>query len=160
MKKSVSKTSVILQQDVDKVGKEGEVVQVSDGYARNYLFTRKLAVEAVGGALKNIQMRQALEERRSEKLLTQATHSASILEGKSVTITAKAGSENRLYGSITSGDIVEAISKTLGVTVDKRKIHMNDPIKTMGTFTVPIKLHRDVQVPITVEVVRAAPVAA
>lgn len=156
MKKLVSKMKVILQQDVDKVGKEGDIVQVSDGYARNYLFTRKLAVEAVGGALKNLQMRQALEERRSEKLLTQATHSAQVLEGKSVTISAKAGSENRLYGSITSQDIAEAISKTLGVTVDKRKIQMNDPIKSMGTFTVPIKLHRDVQVPLTVEVVRAA----
>lgn len=151
---------VILHQDVDKVGKEGEIVTVADGYARNYLFTRKLAVEAVGGALKNVQMRQALEERRSEKLLTQATQSAQALEGKSVTITAKAGSENRLYGSVTSQDIADAITKSLGVVVDKRKIQLNDPIKTMGTFTVPVKLHRTVQIPLTVEVVRAAVAAA
>ncbi len=145
---------VILHQDVEKVGKDGEVVNVSDGYARNYLFPRKLAVEAIGGALKNIQMRQALEERRSEKLLTQANQSAQALEGKSVTIEAKAGSENRLYGSVTSQDIADAITKSLGVSVDKRKIQLIDPIKAMGTYTVPIKLHRDVQVPVTVEVVR------
>ena len=153
---------VILNQDVSNVGKEGDVVMVADGYARNYLFTRKLAVEASGGALKNVQMRQALEERRSEKMLSQASESAQALEGKSVTIEAKAGSENRLYGSITSQDIADAISKMLGVTVDKRKIQLNDPIKSMGTFTVPVKLHRTVSVPLTVEVVRAdaAPAAA
>ena len=153
---------VILNQDVSNVGKEGDVVTVADGYARNYLFTRKLAVEASGGALKNVQMRQALEERRSEKMLSQASESAQALEGKSVTIEAKAGSENRLYGSITSQDIADAISKMLGVTVDKRKIQLNDPIKSMGTFTVPVKLHRTVSVPLTVEVVRAdaAPAAA
>lgn len=145
---------VILHRDVDKVGRDGEVVTVSDGYARNYLFPRKLAVEAIGGALKNIQLRQALEERRSEKLLTQANQSAQALEGKSVTIEAKAGSENRLYGSVTSQDIADAITKSLGVSVDKRKIQLIDPIKSMGTYTVPIKLHRDVQVPVTVEVVR------
>ena len=151
---------VILGQDVPNVGKEGDVVTVSDGYARNYLFTRKLAVEASGGALKNVQMRQALEERKSEKLLTQANESAQALEGKSVTIEAKAGSENRLYGSITSQDIADAVGKMLGVSIDKRKIQLNDPIKSMGTFTVPVKLHRTVQVPLKVEVVRAGAAAA
>lgn len=147
---------VILQQDIDKVGKEGEIVTVADGYARNYLFPRKLAVEAVGGALKNVQMRQALEERRSEKLRAQADQARERLEGKTVQIAARAGTGDRLYGSITAQDIADAIQAKLGVPVDKRKIQLRDPIKSMGTHTVPVKLHRDVSVPISVEVVKAA----
>lgn len=147
---------VILQQDIEKVGKEGEVLTVADGYARNYLLPRKLAIEAVGGALKNVQMKQALEERRGEKLKAQADQSAAQLEGKTVTITARAGAGDRLYGSITSQDIADAIQQNLGVTVDKRKVHLQDPIKAMGTFTVPVKLHREVSVPLTVQVVKAA----
>ena len=147
---------VILHQDIDKVGKEGEVVAVADGYARNYLFPRKLAVQAVGGALKNVQMRQAQEERRSEKLRTDAETSRTRLEGKTVQITARAGVGDRLYGSITAQDIAGAIQKSLGVAVDKRKVQLKDPIKAMGTHTVAVKLHRDIAVPVTVEVVREA----
>lgn len=147
---------VILQQDIVKVGKEGEVVTVADGYARNYLFPRNLAVQAVGGALKNVQMRQALEERRGEKLVAQANQAKNQIEGKTVTITAKAGTGDRLYGSITAQDIADAVKSSLGVAVDKRKIQLADPIKAMGSHTVPIKLHRDISVPLTVEVVRAA----
>jgi large subunit ribosomal protein L9 len=146
---------VILQQDIVKVGKEGEIVTVADGYARNYLFPRNLAVEASGGALKTVQLRQAQEEKRGEKLLAQATQAKEKLEGKTVTITAKAGTGDRLYGSITAQDIADAAQKSLGVAVDKRKIQMTDPIKSMGTHTVPVKLHRDITVPLTVEVVRA-----
>jgi large subunit ribosomal protein L9 len=147
---------VILQQDIEKVGRDGEVVTVADGYARNYLFPRKLAVEAVGGALKNVQMRQALEERRSEKLRTTAEQARTQLEGKTVAITARAGAGDRLYGSITAQDIAEAIRAKLGVTVDKRKVQLKDPVKTMGRHTVAVKLHRDITVPVTVEVVREA----
>ena len=146
---------VILQQDIKGVGAEGEVVSVADGYARNYLFPRKLAVEAVGGALKNVQMRQALEERRSERLRSQADQAAAQIEGKSVTISARAGAGDRLYGSITSQDIADAVKTSLNVTVDKRKIQMTDPIKAMGTYTIPVKLHREVTVPLNVQVVRA-----
>ncbi|HVK01906.1 MAG TPA: 50S ribosomal protein L9 [Armatimonadaceae bacterium] len=147
---------VIMQKDVDKVGKEGEVVSVADGYARNYLFPRALAVEATGGALKNVQMRQAQEEKRAESLKADADTAAAALEGKTIKIEARAGDGDRLYGSITTGDIAEAIKKSLSVAVDKRKIQLNDPIKAMGTHTVPVKLHRDVTVPVTVEVVKAA----
>ena len=146
---------VILQQDIEKVGREGEVVTVADGYARNYLFPRKLAVAAVGGALKNVQMRQALEERRSEKLRLQADQAATQLEGKTVKVPARVGANDRLYGSITAQDITDAIKSSLGVTVDKRKIQLADPIKAMGAYTVGVKLHRDVTVPVTVEVVKA-----
>lgn len=147
---------VILQQDIEKVGRDGEVVTVADGYARNYLFPRKLAVQAVGGALKNVQMRQAQEERRSEKLRTEAEQARTQLEGKTVEITARAGAGDRLYGSITAQDIAQAIRARLGVTVDKRKVQLKDPVKTMGRHTVAVKLHRDITVPVTVEVVREA----
>src|SRR4028119_844293 len=100
---------VILQQDIEKVGKEHEVVTVADGYARNYLFPRSLAVEAAGGALKNLQMRQALEERRTEKPRGQAEPAAAQIEGKKVTVSARAGAGDRLYGSITAQDIADAI---------------------------------------------------
>ena len=146
---------VILQKDVVKVGKEGEVVQVSEGYARNYLFTRGLAVEAAGGALKNLKTRLALEERKSEKLLAQAQHDQAALDGKTIKIIAKTGTGDRLYGSITTGDIVEVIKKELGVTVDKRKVLLMDPIKAIGTFHVGIKLHKDITVPVTIAVDKA-----
>jgi large subunit ribosomal protein L9 len=146
---------VILQKDVAKVGKEGEVVVVSEGYARNYLFTRGLAVEAAGGALKNLKTRQALEERKSEKLLAEAHAAQAALDGKTVKIIAKTGAGDRLYGSITSGDITDAIKKDLGVAVDKRKVLLLDPIKAIGTFHVDIKLHKDITVPVTVSVDKA-----
>ena len=146
---------VILQQDVAKVGAEGEVVTVSDGYARNFLLPRKLAVEAIGGALKNIQMRHALEERRTEKLKATADLNATALEGKTVKVPAKSGAGDRLYGSITAQDIADAIQNSLSVSVDKRKIQIQHPIKALGTFNVPIKLHREVTVPLTIEVVKA-----
>src|SRR5687768_5900360 len=96
---------VILQQDIVKVGKEGEVVNVADGYARNYLFPRSLAVEAKGGALKDVQRKQALEERRGAQLKTQADQAASKLDGKTVQVKARSGAGTHLYGSITSQDI-------------------------------------------------------
>ena len=113
-------------------------------------------MQAVGGALKNVQIRQAQEERRSEKLRTDAETSRTRLEGKTVQIPARAGAGDRLYGSITAQDIAGAIQKSLGVVVDKRKIQLKDSIKAMGTHTVAVKLHRDIAVPVTVEVVREA----
>lgn len=147
---------VILQKDIAKVGHEGEVVSVADGFARNYLFPRGLAVEAAGGALKAVQMRQVLEERRSEKLRTQAAAAQEKLDGKTVNIAARAGVGERLYGSITSADIAEAVQRQFGVAVDKRKVQLLDPIKALGAFPITIKLHRDISVPVTVQVTRAA----
>ena len=103
---------VILHKDVIKVGKDGDVVTVADGFARNYLFPRSLAVPATAGALKNITLRNALDERRSEKLRSNADQQAAALEGKSVTIPAKTGSGDRLYGSITAADVAGAIAST------------------------------------------------
>ena len=147
---------VILMQDIDKQGKQGEVISVADGFARNYLFPRKLAVEAAGGALKNLQQRQAQEERRTEKLRQDADRVAAILQDKTVTLTVKAGENQRLYGRVTAADIADAIEKTFAVKVDKRKIGLLDSIKSVGEYDVPVKLHRDVTVPLKVAVVAQA----
>lgn len=147
--------NVILQKDVAKVGKEGDVVAVADGYARNYLFPRGLAVSASGGALKSLEARQVAAERKNEALLAQAQKDQTALEGKTVKITGKAGAGDRLYGSITSGDIAEAVKSDLGVSVDKRKVLLLDPIRAVGTFHVDIKLHKDITVPVTVAVEKA-----
>ena len=147
---------VILMQDIADQGKQGDVINVSDGYARNYLFPRKLAVEAAGGALKNLQAKHALEERRAEKLLQQAEKTAEQLRDKTVTLPVRAGENNRLYGRVTAADIAEAAQKGLGVTLDKRKVGLIDPIKSVGEYEVPIKLHRDVTVPLKVAVVPQA----
>ena len=144
---------VILLQDIEHQGKQGEVVTVSDGYARNYLYPRKLAVEAAGGALKNLQSKHAQEERRTEKLLQEAERTAGQLNEKTVTLTVKAGENSRLYGRVTASDIAEAVARDLSVKLDKRKIGLLDPIKSVGEYEIPIKLHRDVTVPLKVAVV-------
>ncbi|MGO8670671.1 MAG: 50S ribosomal protein L9 [Capsulimonadaceae bacterium] len=147
---------VILLHDIDNQGKQGEVITVAEGYARNYLFPRKLAVEATGGPLKNLQIRHALEERRAEKLLHGATRTAELLADKVITLTVKAGANARLYGRVTSQDIAEAVDRDLHIKVDKRKVALIDPIKALGEYQVPIKLHRDLTVPIKVTVVAEA----
>ena len=147
---------VILMQDIADQGKQGDVVNVSDGYARNYLFPRKLAVEAAGGALKNLQAKHALEERRAEKMLQEAERTAEQLRDKMVTLPVRAGENDRLYGRVTAADIAEAAETTLGVKLDKRKVGLLDPIKALGEYEVPIKLHRDLTVPLKVAVVTAS----
>ena len=144
---------VILLQDIANQGKQGEVVTVADGYARNYLYPRKLAVEAGGGALKNLQAKHALEERRTEKLRQDADRTAETLNEKTITLTVKAGENSRLYGRITAGDIAEAVEREFSIKLDKRKVGLLDPIKAVGEYDVPIKLHRDVTVPLKVAVV-------
>jgi large subunit ribosomal protein L9 len=146
---------IILNKDVAKVGKEGEVVSVSDGYARNYLFPRALAREAAGSALKAHEHHRAAEEKKAAQLLSDAQKAQAALEGKTVTIKAKAGEGERLYGSITAADIADAVKSSAGVSVDKRKVQLLDPIKAVGTFHVPIKLHREIAVEVTVSVVKA-----
>ncbi len=144
---------VILLQDIANQGKQGEVVTVADGYARNYLYPRKLAIEAAGGALKNLQTKHALEERRTERMRSDADRTAEMLNEKTITLTVKAGQNSRLYGRITAGDIAEAVERDLNVKLDKRKVGLLDPIKAVGEYDVPIKLHRDVTVPLKVAVI-------
>ena len=147
---------VILLKDISNQGKQGDVITVTDGYARNYLYPRKLAVEAAGGPLKNLQIKNANEERRADKLLQAATKTAEQLTEKTVTLRVKAGENSRLYGRVTSADIAEAVERDLQIKLDKRKVGLLDPIKSVGDYNVPIKLHREVSVDLKVAVVAEA----
>lgn len=144
---------VILQRDIPKVGKDGDIVSVADGYARNYLFPRQYAVPATGGALKEHAARIAREKEREAKQVHLAQASAENIKERTVTIIGKAGTGTKLYGSITAQDVASAIAEQLKVTVDKRRVGMADPIKNLGTYTVPVRLHSDISVSILVEVV-------
>jgi len=143
---------VILQRDIPKVGKGGDIVTVADGYARNYLFPRGFAVLAAGGALKERTARLAAESAREGKLRGQAASLAEALDGKTVTILGKVGAGTKLYGSVTAQDVAEALAREHKVEVDKRRIGLVDPIKSLGVYTVPVRLHSDVTVRVVVDV--------
>ena len=145
---------VILTRDVPKVGKDGEVVQVANGYARNYLFPRQLAVVAKGVAMKQHTDRLQREVAKSTALLTSAQQNAEKLNGKQFQIMAKANPKStRLFGAVTEADVAEVIQKSIGIEVDKRKISLIDPIKLTGTYELTARLHPDVTAAFTVEVV-------
>ncbi|HEV8385834.1 MAG TPA: 50S ribosomal protein L9 [Candidatus Acidoferrales bacterium] len=130
---------IILQEDVEKLGTRGQVVEVAEGYARNYLLPRKLALQATEGNLKRLsQIRGHLDKRTAgEKDIAQQL--ASALATATVTLTRKAGETNQLFGSVTSADIAEVLAAQ-GHSVDKRSIHLEEPIKVIGEYDVPVKL--------------------
>ena len=132
------------------------VVNVADGYARNFLLPRKLAIQADAGALAAIDQKKKILEVKGEKLAAEAEEMAEKINNLQVKVTGKAGSGTKLYGSITSQEIADALMAQHNVKVDKRTIHITDPIKSMGTFEVPIKLHYDVTATIHVEVAAKA----
>jgi large subunit ribosomal protein L9 len=134
---------VILKEDVAKLGLRGEVVKVAEGYGRNFLLPRKLAIEANEGNKAVVAQMKAAAVRRSAKEKAQAEELSKQFEGVSVTFTRKSGEHDQLFGSVTSGDIAEAVVKK-GFNVDRRKIQLHEPLKTLGEFTVPVKLHKDV----------------
>jgi len=145
---------VILTRDVPKLGKDGEIVTVANGYARNYLFPRQLAVVARGAAMKQHQNRLSREEARGAEQLAAAQQNAEKLRDRQFQILAKASAgSNRLFGSVTEADVADVIHKATGVEVDKRKISLIDPIKLTGVYELSVKLHSDVVVPFTVDVV-------
>ena len=151
----MSVAKVILRADVDGVGKRGDICEVSNGYARNFLLPRGLAITANDGAVN-----QAASMRRARDLRDAADRSAAeevarALVARTITISAKAGVEGKLYGSVTSADVVAAVSEQAGVDLDRRQLQLADPIKALGSHQVPVKLHSDVQFPITVDVVSA-----
>jgi large subunit ribosomal protein L9 len=147
---------VILTRDVPKVGKDGEIVTVANGYARNYLFPRQLALVAKGAAMKQHENRIAREVAKSANLLSAAQQNAEKLRDKQFQILGKASAKStRLFGAVTEADVAEAIQKEIGLEVDKRKISLIDPIKVTGLYELTAKLHPDVIVPFTVEVVTA-----
>lgn len=146
---------VLLTRDVKDLGKTGEIVNVAEGYARNFLMPRKMAVLADAGAMKAVENKKKMLEIKGEQLLAEAKTIAEKLDQAKVTVQGKAGSGTRLYGSVTNQEIADALAAQHKIKVDKRKIHITDPIKTTGMFEVPIKLHHEVTANIHVEVVAA-----
>ncbi len=144
---------VILREDIEKLGNRGEVVKVAPGYARNYLLPKKLAVVATDANRKIVEQERQAHLRREAKLKTEAEDLARLMTGVSVTIAQKAGENDQLFGSVTSKDVADALAAK-NYTIDRRKIHLEEPIKQLGEYKVPVRLHKDVTVDITVVVVR------
>jgi len=134
---------VILKEDIGTLGSKGDVVKVAAGYGRNYLLPRKLAIPATAANKKTIEQMRAAAVRRSAKEKTSAEELAKQFEGLSVSFTRKSGENDQLFGSVTSSDIAEALDKK-GFKLDRRKINLHDPLKTLGEFDVPVKLHKEV----------------
>lgn len=146
---------VILLGDVKTLGKRGEVVDVSDGYARNFLLPRNLATEASKGAIANLQSQKAAQNRRDALALSEAKDLAAKIETAKIAVPAKAGGNGKLFGAVTNGDVAEAIARELSVSVDRHKIEIKGAIKALGTYPVEIKLHKNVVAKTTVNVVAA-----
>ena len=146
---------VILKEDVAKLGSRGDVVKVSEGYGRNYLLPRKLAIEATPANRAVIEQMKAAAVRRMAREKGDAESLAQQLAGVEVAFTRKSGEHDQLFGSVTSADIAHEL-ESKGVHVDRRKIQLNEPLKTLGEFNVQIKLHRDVVVPVKVGIRKEA----
>lgn len=144
---------IILRSDVSNLGNKGDMIDVADGYARNYLVPKGLAIQATNGAVKQAEsMRRSRQVRdMADKQGAEAT--ARQLISAKVTITARSGEGGKLFGSVTAADVAAAVEAQTGIAVDRRKLSLDEPIKTLGTHEVPIRLHAEVEVPITVEVV-------
>jgi large subunit ribosomal protein L9 len=134
---------VILKEDVAKLGSRGEVVKVAEGYGRNFLLPRKLAIEANAGNKAVIEQMKAAAVRRSAKEKAQAEELAKQFDGLSINFTRRSGEHDQLFGSVTSSDIADALEKK-SFNIDRRKVQLHEPLRTLGEFTVPIKLHKDV----------------
>ncbi len=147
---------IILLQDVEGLGKAGDLKEVSNGYARNYLVPRRLAAAATPGLIANRAQRVASEQRRLEKLAEQNRQQAERLNTVTLTFRARVGTQGRLYGSITSQDIASALREVENITIDRRSIELADPIRSPGTFTIPVRIASGLESKITVNVVDEA----
>ncbi len=143
---------VILLQDVKKVGKKGELVEAADSYARNVLLRQNLAVEANGRTMNDLKLRRANDEKVAAENLEKAQELKELLEKSSVTIRAKTGEGDRLFGSISGKEIADAAKEQLGIELDRRKIVVDTPIKNIGTMEVTVKLHPQVKAALAVKV--------
>jgi len=144
---------VILREDVDKLGARGQVVKVAAGYARNFLLPKKLAVTATDANKKIVEQERQAHLRKEAKLQSEAQDLAKLVNGVSVTISQKAGENEQLFGSVTSKDVADALAAK-GFTIDRRKVQLDEPIKQLGEFKVPVKLHREVTAEVTVLVTK------
>jgi large subunit ribosomal protein L9 len=144
---------VILRETVDNLGKRGEIVKVADGYARNYLLPRKLALPATEGNKKHVERERKIVEVRESQEKDQAEAIAARISAVDISIPRRVGETEALYGSVTSADIADYL-KAKGFEIDRRKLILPEPIKTLGQHDVPLKLHREVTVPLKVKVVK------
>ncbi len=144
---------IILREHVDNLGKRGEIVKVADGYARNYLLPRKLALPATDGNRKHVERERKIVEARESQEKSQAEAIAARLAAVEITIARRVGDTDQLYGSVTSADIADFL-KEKGFELDRRKLILPEPIKAIGDHEVPLKLHREVTVPLKVHVVK------
>ena len=146
---------IVLLEDVKALGKKGEIVKVSEGYARNFIIPKKLGVEATTKNLNDLKLKKANEEKVAAQHLAEARELAEKLEKASVTMSIKAGDNGKAFGSVSGKEIGKAIQEQLGLDVDKKKLVLPEPLKTFGTHEVPVKLHRDVTAKLSVKVVEA-----
>ena len=143
---------VILREHVEHLGRRGEVVKVADGYARNYLLPRKLALVVTEANKKQIDREKKVAEVRDAEEKSQAEALAQRITGEPLEIARRVGEQDALYGSVTSADVAHAL-QARGFDVDKRRVHLPEPLKSLGEFTVPVKIHREVTAQVTVKVV-------
>jgi large subunit ribosomal protein L9 len=143
---------VILREDIEKLGNRGQIVKVADGYARNFLLPRRMAVPATDSNRKIVEQERESHIRKEAKLSDEARDLGRMLEKVSINITQKAGEEGQLFGSVTAGDIADAL-EAQNYKIDRRKIQLDHPIKQVGEYKVPVRLHREVTVEIPVNVV-------
>lgn len=143
---------IILKEDIKHLGRMGDIVNVADGYARNYLIPKGLAVEANEKNIKSLEHEKRIIEEKAKKIRKTAQDVASRISSLTISIKSKAGEEGKLFGSITSMDIAEAL-KNEGIEIDKKKILLEEPIKRLGSYTVNVKLHADVSAPLNIQIV-------
>jgi large subunit ribosomal protein L9 len=146
---------VILKEDVSKLGNRGDVVKVAEGYGRNFLLPRKLAIEATAANKAVIEQMKAAAVRRSAKEKSEAEELSKQFDGLEVSFSRKSGENDQLFGSVTAGDIAEALEKK-SFHIDRRKIQLHEPLKSIGEFTVPVKLHKDVTTHLKVVITKEA----
>jgi large subunit ribosomal protein L9 len=144
---------VILREDIDKLGQRGQAVKVAAGYARNFLLPKRLAVAATASNKKIVEQERQAHLRREAKQQSEAQDLGKLMAAVEVTIAQKAGENDQLFGSVTANDVAVALEK-LGYTIDRKKVHLEEPIKTLGDFKVSVRLHREVSVDIPVHVIK------
>ena len=144
---------VVLRDDVENVGRKGDLIEVTDGFARNYLVPRGLAIKATKGVVQQADAMRRNRDARDEREREAAQALADQLTGQRIELRARAGEGGRLFGSVTAADVVEAVRVQTGVELDRRKTQLADPLKELGAVEIPVKLHTDVEVTLSVDVV-------
>ena len=144
---------VILRSDIAGLGNKGDIVDVANGYGRNFLLPRGLAFVATDGAAAQAESMRRARDVKDAAARSAAEDVAKSLVGSPVTIAARVGADDKLFGSVTAADIAEAVTSQTGVDIDRKQLHLDEPIRTVGTHLVPVKLHANVEFPVTIEVV-------